>query len=93
MTNFELITSHFGDSVLAQVANTNFLVYLTNVYCLARKVKKSWLPLFEDLGTKQLADCVENLTKLCVTVTFRVFQNGILGMVRVSVQQQNYAVH
>ena len=48
VSNFKLITQHFGESTLEQVSNTNFMVYLTNVYCLARKIKKIWLPVFRE---------------------------------------------
>ena len=44
LTNFQLVTQHFGEVVLDQVCNTNFLVYLTNAYCLLRKIKKFWVP-------------------------------------------------
>lgn len=42
MTNFQLITSYFGDTIMEQVSSTNFLVNLTNSYCLLRKIKKYW---------------------------------------------------
>ena len=71
--NFELITAHFGDSLLEQVANTNFLVYLTNAFCLVRKIKKLWVPLFEEFDTKSLIECTENAIKLTLSITFRVF--------------------
>lgn len=71
--NFELITAHFGDSFLEQVANTNFLVYLTNAFCLVRKIKKLWLPLFEEFDTKSVIECIENASKLAFAITFRVF--------------------
>ena len=43
LTNFQLITQHFGDSVLDAVSNTTFMVCLTNAYCLVRKIRKHWL--------------------------------------------------
>ena len=43
LTNFQLITSDFGDIILDQVSNTNFMVYLTNAYCLLRKIRKFWV--------------------------------------------------
>ena len=48
LTNFMVITAHFGVSVLDKVSNTNFMVYLTNAYCLARKINKHWAPVFKD---------------------------------------------
>ena len=44
LTNFWLITTHFGDHMIDMVANTSFMVNLTNAYCLLRKIKKFWLP-------------------------------------------------
>jgi hypothetical protein len=44
LTNFQLITEHFGPGILGEISNTNFMVYLTNGYCLMRKIKKYWLP-------------------------------------------------
>jgi len=41
--NFSLIASHFGDLTMEQVSNTNFMVYITNSYCLLRKARKFWL--------------------------------------------------
>ena len=43
LTNFQLITHHFGPTILSEVSNTNFMVYLTNGYCLMRKIRKYWL--------------------------------------------------
>lgn len=40
--NFQLVTSGFGDLIMEQVSNTNFLVNLTNAYSLLRKIKLQW---------------------------------------------------
>jgi hypothetical protein len=40
LTNFELMTAHLGGSVLEYAADKNFLVYLTNVYCMNRRIRK-----------------------------------------------------
>ena len=39
LSNFQLISQHFGDLAMDQIANTNFMVYLTNSYCLLRKIR------------------------------------------------------
>lgn len=43
LSNFQLITGHFGEIILDLISNTNFMVYLTNAYCLLRKIKKFWV--------------------------------------------------
>ena len=63
LTNFQLITEHFGPGILGEISNTNFMVFLTNGYCLMRKVKKYWLP---DCQQKQgdIESCIDIASKL-----------------------------
>ena len=44
LTNFHLVSRHFGDAVVGSISNTNFLVNLANCYCMLRKIKKLWVP-------------------------------------------------
>jgi len=43
LSNFQLIVQHFGEVTMELVANTNFMVYLANAYCLLRKIRKFWI--------------------------------------------------
>jgi hypothetical protein len=42
LTNFQMVAMNFGEAIMEQVANTNFLVNLTNAYSLLRKIKIQW---------------------------------------------------
>lgn len=65
MTNFQLITSHFGDDILDLVSNTNFMVYITNAYCIAKKIKKLWLAACQTNQAQRSGEAyVENILKL-----------------------------
>lgn len=93
LSNFQLITQHFGDSILEQVSNTNFMVYLTNVYCLARKIKKIWLPDFKDCNKQaqyQVETCLDHVIKITITVQFDVLQRGLLN--KIGQRTPNYSV-
>ena len=43
LTNFQIVIMYFGENVLDQVSNNNFLVNLTNSYCMLRKIRKLWI--------------------------------------------------
>ena len=69
LTNFQLITAHFGEDTLDQVANVNFMVFLTNAYCLLRKIKKYWLGECQSKSTKEtITSWLGTGEKLTITV-------------------------
>ena len=54
---------------MEEVATVTFMVYLTNAYCLVRKIRKSWLPVY---GNEPIVAIIqghiESVCKLTVTV-------------------------
>ena len=91
LTNFQLITTYFGSVVLEQVTTTNFLVNLTNAYCLLRKIRRLWLKgcSNQEVG-KQILEYIENGIKLTTQVSADVIQRGI--MLRIGVHSKNFAI-
>jgi len=63
LINFQLITEHFGPTILGEISNTNFMVYLTNGYCLMRKIKKYWLPECT-IKNADIESCIDIASKL-----------------------------
>lgn len=89
LINFELIVSYFGDSIIEIVSNTNFMVYLTNAYCLLRKVGKIWIKdNFSKYSKHNVDACVENGLKLTIQICAEVMQQGIIQ--RINVHSKNY---
>jgi hypothetical protein len=89
--NFYLITLHFGDLTMEQIANTNFMVYIVNSYCLLRKAKKFWL---DDCTDKKIKAGIESAISismnLCTQVLAQVVGQGIVN--RINLHSKNYAM-
>ena len=91
LTNFQLITNHFGDQAIEQVANTSFLVYVTNSYCLLRKVGKMWTPGCQSKeSSTRIKQTVSIALKLCIQIASEVIGKGIVG--KINVHSKNYAI-
>ena len=89
--NFSLITTHFGELTMEQVSNTNFMVYLTNSYCLLRKIRKFWLDGCQSNEMKVRIDTSVTIgLKLCTQVCSQVLGQGILE--RIGVHSKNFAI-
>ena len=91
LTNFQLLSTHFGEVALETISNTNFLVCLTNSYCLLRKIRKLWLPGCQSKEARISIDTgVSAGLKLCVLITSQVLAQGILE--KINVHTKNYAI-
>ena len=55
LSNFKLVVQHFGSTVLDQVSQTNFMVLLTNAYCMSKKIKKHWIARCQSKEIQQRA--------------------------------------
>jgi hypothetical protein len=67
--NFSLITNHFGQMTMDQIANTNFMVYVSNTYCILRKVRKFWINDCASQNIKQSIDSTVGIgLKLCIDI-------------------------
>jgi hypothetical protein len=73
------------------ISTTNFLVCLTNSYCLLRKIRKLWLG---GCQSKEARISIETGVgvglKLCVLTTCQVVAQGVLE--KINVHCKNYAV-
>ena len=91
LTNFQLITAHFGESIMDSVANTNFMVYLTNAYCLMKKIRIFWLG---GCNSKQVRNnieqCLHHGIKLTIEICSNVLQRGVIS--RINIHTTNYAM-
>jgi len=91
LTNFQLITSYFGETIMEQVSSTNFLVNLTNSYCLWRKIKKYWVQGCSTSEQHQrIITCTDNAIKLVVQVSSDVMQFGVI--LKIGVFGKNHAI-
>lgn len=91
LSNFQLIVQHFGQGILDQVSNTNFMVLLTNAYCMARKIKKFWLGGCQSKTAQQRGELyLQNIIKLAVQVLTDVLKHGVLD--KINQHTKNYAV-
>jgi hypothetical protein len=91
LSNFQLIVLHFSDSTIEQVANTNFLVCLTNSFCLLRKVRKFWIGGCQSKEMRiSIETCVSMGLKLCIQSTAHVLVKGVLS--RINVHSKNFAI-
>ena len=91
LVNFQLIVTHFGEAIIDMVSNTNFMVNLTNAYCLLRKMRKFWLEGFAtEAARKKCAGCIGTAIALTVDITATVLQKGII--LRINAHTKNYAV-
>lgn len=91
LSNFQLIVQHFGQGVLDQVSNTNFIVMLTNAYCMARKIKKFWIGGFQTKTAQQKGEFyLQNIVKLTVQVLADVLTHGVLE--KIGQHTKTYAV-
>lgn len=89
--NFNLITHHFGELTMEQIANTNFLVYLANSYCLLRKIKKFWLEgCTVDKMKSGITKSSDIGIKLCIETASRIVSLGIVE--RIGVHSKNFAM-
>lgn len=89
--NFSLITLHFGELTMEQIANTNFMVYLANSYCMLRKINKYWLKdCTSDRMLAGIKTAIELGIKLCIEVTSQVIGQGIVE--RINQHSKNYAM-
>ena len=81
LTNFQLITAHFGPQVMVEVATVTFMVYLTNAYCLVRKIRKTWLPVYgNETMVAVIQGHIDSVCKLTVTVMASVL-NSLLSRI------------
>ena len=75
---------NFGEAIMEQVANTNFLVNLTNAYSLLRKIKVQWK---DSCSTQQVNESFEfyadTAIKLTLKVCAEVLQRGIIEKIGV----------
>ena len=77
--------------MLDQVSQTNFMVLLTNAYCMAKKIKKHWIGGCQTKTTQQKAEFyLKNIIKLTVQVLSDVVKHGVLDKVRQ--HSKNYAM-
>lgn len=91
LSNFQLIVDHFGQSVLDQVSNTNFMVLLTNAYCMARKIRKFWIGGCQTKTAQEKAEYyIQNIIKLTIKVLAAVLRHGVLE--KIGQHTKNYAV-
>lgn len=91
LSNFQLIVQHFGQGVLDQVAQTNFMVLLTNAYCMAKKIKKFWIGNCQTKTTQQKGEFyLQNIIKLAIQALADVLKHGVLA--KVNAHTKNYAV-
>ena len=91
LTNFKLIVTHLGEITIDMVSNTNFMVNLTNAYCLLRKMRKFWLEGFAtEASRKKCAGSIGTAIALTVDITATVLQKGII--LRINHHTKNYAV-
>ena len=87
LANFQLVTINFGEIIMEQVANTNFLVNLTNAYSLLRKIKAMWKCSLRD----SLESCCDTAIKLTIQITAEVLQKGIVA--KVGIFTKNNAIN
>jgi len=77
--------------MLDQVGNTNFMVLLTNAYCMARKIKKFWLPGRQTEAARQRGEFyVGSVLKLTVRALVDVLNRGLLQ--KIGHHTKNFAV-
>lgn len=89
--NFQLITVHFGAQTIELIANTNFMVYIVNSYCLLRKAEKFWMA---DCTSEKMKAGIHSSIKigtgLCIDSLAQVIGQGIL--LRINQHTKNYAI-
>jgi len=66
------------------------MVFLTNSYCLVRKIKKYWLKDCQKSTKESIKSWIETAEKLSVTVCSIVLQKGLL--LRLGQHCKNYAM-
>jgi len=77
--------------MLDQVSNTNFMVLLTNAYCMARKIKKFWLPGRQTEVARQRGEFyVGSVLKLTIRALVDVLNRGLLQ--KIGHHTKNFAV-
>lgn len=80
--NFALICSHFGQTTMEQIANTNFMVFITNTYCILRKIRKFWINDCASGEMKQKIDQSVGIgLKLCVDVMSLILSMGVISRI------------
>ena len=74
-----------------QIANTNFMVYITNSYCMLRKIRKFWL---QDCSNEEIKENIDKLVdlglKVCIDIMSQVIGQGIIA--KINVHTKNYAM-